>query len=596
MATRKTGILRAHTLDALARVGRGEDAAPVVRAIDPIIEWRARRRARAALFAAEQGTRSTDLRHIARLAFLRVALADEGVSPDDADAVSRAFDAAGGQAPPLPSGAPWLTVGLVVGVLVLVAAGWAISWLRRPFDPHRDAVGYALGDDLPTYLVALGRNPSAQPPRIASGVRRALGPEGAGSLEQLYAATAGFAQDPSAVDPFYAAAGTLNAALARSGSPYFVDTDVLAGRERARPLTYSFYVERERQATTEPASAPVRVLFVWRLDTLNVVQPYLGYTHPRAAAALVLFDQIEEELIDRVLPVLHRGEPMDLVDEETADAAVPWQRDLQARASDIVAQAFASDADATALAHMGDLIARRRAIVRKWKADLPLVGVRLVPPKRLVPEADYAGELRYRAPKATLDDWDDVHDELLGPASLATFERLRDRFARSTERHEVQHRLDYARGLVPVPARIAERLGLEDTLAAPPGSYAARCRDETSAFLAQIAEEEGSPALTLLLLSRYLFNRHEWGTAYSCASVAAYDMLSTTLAVPGAESRLVRGGSVVREELARRVLDITGRGADELRAAARKTWEEAYGATLERVTVRDVAKHTAWRH
>jgi hypothetical protein len=593
MAAGKTGILRAHTLDALARVGRGEDAAPVVRAIDPIVEWRARRRARKALFAAEQATRSTDLRHIARLAFLRVAGAAQDVSPDDVDAVSRAFDAAGGQAPALRAGGPWLTVTLIVGFLLICVAGWAISWLRRPFDPHRDAVGHALGDDLPTYLIALGRNPSAPPPRVP---RRALGPEGARALEQLYAATGVVAQDPSAVDPFYAAAGTFDAALARAGSPYFVDADILAGRERARPLTYSFYVERERQATSDPPSPPVRVLFVWRLDTLNVTQPYLGYTHPRASAALVLFDQVEEELIDRVLPVLHRDEPMDLVDDESADAAVPWQRDLQARASDIVAQAFAGDADATALVRMGDLIARRRAIVRKWKADLPLVGVRLVPPKRLVPEADYAEELRYRAPKATLDDWDDVHDELLRPATIATFERLRDRFARSLERHEVQHRLDYARGLVPVPARIAERLGLEDTLAAPPGSYAARCRDETSAFLAQIAEEEGSPALALLLLSRYLFNRHEWGTAYSCASVAVFDMLSTTLAMPGAEARLVRGGSVVRDELARRVLDITGRGADEIRAAARKTWEEAYGGTLARVTVRDVAKHTAWRH
>jgi hypothetical protein len=213
-----------------------------------------------------------------------------------------------------------------------------------------------------------------------------------------------------------------------------------------------------------------------------------------------------------------------------------------------------------------------------------------------VPESDYAAELRYRAPRATLDEWDAIHDELLRPASIATFERLRDRFARSTERHEVQHRIDYTRGLVPVPARIAERLGLEDTLAAPPGSYAARCRDETSAFLAQVAEEEGSPALTLLLLSRFLFDRHEWGTAYSCASVAVFDMLSSALALPGAEGPLVGGGGVLREELARRVIDITGRRAEDIRGAARKTWEEAYGATLARVTVRDVKRHTPWRH
>ncbi len=589
-------MIRAHTLDALARVGRGDDAAPAVRANDPVVAWLSRRRAHRALFAAEQATRSNDARHVARLAFLRVAGAAADVSPDDLDAVRRAFAAAGGEAPALPPGGPWLTVGIVVTLLAVCAGGWAVSWLRRPFDPHRDALGQALGDELPSYLIAIGRNPSAPPPHVQSSARRALGADGAHALDALFASIRGVAQDPPATDPFFAAAGTLDASLARAGAPYFVDADVLAAREHTRAMVYSFYVEREREATSHSPSPPVRVLFVWRLDTLNVTQPFLGYTHPRASVALVLFDQIEEELIDRVLPSLHRGEPMDLVDAESADAAIPWQRDLQARASDIVAESFAGDADAAALARMGDLIARRRAIVRKWKAELPLVGVSLVPPRRLVPEVDYAAELRHRAPKATLDEWDDVHDELLRPASIATFERLRDRFARSTERHEVQHRIDYARGLVPVPARIAERLGLDDTLAAPPGSYAARCRDETSAYLAQVAEEEGSPALTLLLLSRFLFDRHEWGTAYSCASLAVFDMLSPALGVPGAEGPLVRGGGVLREELARRVIDITGRRAEDIRDAARKTWEEAYAATLPKVTVREVVRHAAWRH
>lgn len=310
----------------------------------------------------------------------------------------------------------------------------------------------------------------------------------------------------------------------------------------------------------------------------------------------MLFDQIEEELIDRVLPVLHRGEPMDLVDDESVDPAVPWQKTLQDRASDIVTQAFAGDADAAALARMGELIARRRAIVRAWKAELPLVGVRLVPPRRLVPEGDYAAALRHRAPKATLDEWDDVHDELLRAESIATFERLRDRFAVSTERHEVQHRIDYARGLVPVPPRIAERLGLEDTLAAKPGSYVARCRDEASAYLAQIAEDTGSPALTLLLLSRFLFDRREWGTAYACASLAVFDMLSPAMGVPAADAPLVRGGAVLREELARRVLAMTAAPAEEIRHAARETWEEAYGGPLATVKVREVARYPEWRH
>jgi hypothetical protein len=73
-------------------------------------------------------------------------------------------------------------------------------------------------------------------------------------------------------------------------------------------------------------------------------------------------------------------------------------------------------------------------------------------------------------------------------------------------------------------------------------------------------------------------------------------MLSPALGVPGAEGPLVRGGGVLREELARRVIDITGRRAEDIRGAARKTWEEAYGATLPKVTAREVVRHAAWRH
>ncbi len=234
--------------------------------------------------------------------------------------------------------------------------------------------------------------------------------------------------------------------------------------------------------------------------------------------------------------------------------------------------------------------------MKKWKNDLPLVGVKLNAPRRLIPDADYAGELRLKATKASLEEWDEIHDDLLSPANVALFEKLRDRFARSTERHEVQHRIDYGRGLVPVPTRIAERLGLENTLDPAPGSYAARCRDETSAYLAQMAEPTDSPTLTLMLLSHFLFDKGEWGTAYSCASLAIFELVSTALALPEADVPLVRYGNVQREALTRRFIAMTDHPSAELRDAARRAWEEAYASPLAHVTTRDAARNRPWRH
>jgi hypothetical protein len=361
-------------------------------------------------------------------------------------------------------------------------------------------------------------------------------------------------------------------------------------------MVYSFYVERESAATSDAANGAIRVVFVWRLDTLNVRQPYLGYTHPRAGAAIVLLDQIETELIERVLPALRAGETVGLVDEASLAPDVAWQKDLEARAGEVVRAYFAGDADAAALTHMGELIARRRAVVKKWQNDLPLVGLRLRPPRRLVPAADYADELRLKATKESLDEWDAIHEELLSRSNLALFERLRDRFARSTERHEVQHRVDYARGLVPVPARIVERLGLESALDPAPGSYAARCRDETSAYLAQMAEPTDSPTLTLMLLSHFLFDKDEWGTAYSCASLTIFELLSTALALPDADAPLVRYGSVQREALTRRFLAMTDHSTADLRDAARRAWEGAYASPLAHVTTRETVRNKSWRH
>jgi hypothetical protein len=582
--------------DALARAAQSGGDPLAVATSDPILFALGRRRARRALYDAERATALADNRHVARLAFLFASGAAGDVAFDDVEGVSRAFSAAGGDSPPGSPRGPWLTLGLLGALLASAAAVSLIVWLRRPFDPRKDAVGHALGDELPAYIVSVSHDAAARPLSASSSLHRAIGDDGARAFDELLQSMAGVARDADASDRYFVAVGAMNGALDRAHAPYFLDGDLLGTDARPWPMVYSFYVEREDVATSDASSHPIRVVFVWRLDTLNVRQPYLGYTHPGAGAAIVLLDQSETELIERVLPALRVGESVGLVDEASLAPDLAWQKDLETRAGEVVRAYFAGDADAARLTHIGELIARRRAIVKKWKNDLPLVGVELNPPRRLIPDADYSGELRLKATKASLEEWDDIHDDLLSSANVALFEKLRDRFARSTERHEVQHRIDYGRGLVPVPARIAERLGLDNALDPAPGSYAARCRDETSAYLAQMAEPTDSPTLTLMLLSHFLFDRREWGTAYSCASVTIFELVSTALRLPEADVPLVRYGSVQREALARRFIAMTDHPAGELRDAAKRAWEQAYASPLAKVTTREAARHTAWRH
>jgi hypothetical protein len=475
-----------------------------------------------------------------------------------------------------------------------------VAWRARPLGPHASPVGQAL-DELERDVVTVSHDANA--PLSPSGpvtpaLRRALGDPGATTFDELRRELrrAAGTESADARDPFYADVGSVNAALTRAHQPFFLDAEIVPrGPDAAWPLVYSFYIERETEATSGDGP-PVRVVYLWRFDRMNVGPTYLGYTHPRAGAALVLLDRIEEELIELILPTLKEGEPLALLDAKSADPGAPWQATLGARAGEVVRAYFATDADAAALRRIGELLAKRRAVVETWKRELPLVGLRLRPPTRLVPESDYAGELRHRVGRASLDDWDDLHEELLRPANIETFERLRDRLARSTERHEVQHRLDYTRGLVAAPALLAERLGLESRIDLLPGTYPARCRDETSAYLAQMADASDSPTLTLVMLARFLFDRGHWGSPYSCAAQMVFELLGRELAVPGAEEPLVTGGSVRRDALAGRFGMLLDHPPAELREASGSAWAGAFGAPLPPVTSRETARNARWRH
>ena len=115
-----------------------------------------------------------------------------------------------------------------------------------------------------------------------------------------------------------------------------------------------------------------------------------------------------------------------------------------------------------------------------------------------------------------------MHAELLETEPLATFEAFRDDYALDVERHELQHRIDFQRELIPLPADLAELLDIDNPLGIDARSLEARARDEMSAILAALIEARGSPVLGLVLTTRYPTNENHLGGPYSYAAFAAF--------------------------------------------------------------------------
>jgi hypothetical protein len=203
-----------------------------------------------------------------------------------------------------------------------------------------------------------------------------------------------------------------------------------------------------------------------------------------------------------------------------------------------------------------------------------------------LPKADYSAELELRITRSELEEWDELHAELRERAMA--FEALRDRFARGIERHEIQHRLDYARGLIAVPPFLCRLLGLANPIAENPTSVAARARDEASAYLAELARADDSPVLETILLAHFMLDREVAGSPYTYAALQVYASLAVALGLDLDDFLGTHG--VSRLGFSRLALAIWAHSPAELKAAAAKGFETDYGAKLadvRQVSARD---------
>jgi hypothetical protein len=512
---------------------------------------------------------------------------------------------------PAPRRSNRLFIGIAAGVLLAATGAFAAYRLTaspRTQSPLDTAAGQALGRAVPAFLVEeqesrrKGGSPEAMKERVSSVLepkaREALGSEAAAHLETLLRTAvdvdASRAPPKELQDQLARNAVVLDQALAGRELPYFIDASIVRTSRKIMPLLYSYYIERE--STLEGPDRHVRSLFVRRLDDLNFANAAVGYTKPSSTAALVLLDDIESQLIDFVLPSVAAADETLLVDLDSADPKSDWQRDLRARAATIVKDAYGKlpGAGAPLVDEIGSLLYRRRTLVRSWMKTLDKQRYRLVMPRRLMPEADYASELGGKVAASQVGEWISIHERLLDAPVLAAFDAICDQQARSVEQHETQHQLDYDRDRVILPKPVAEMLGVHSPDDVYDDDFAPYVAGEVSAYLAEIARGADSPALVLMVLSQSAFDRSEWGGAYCYAALAVLGGVGKELGTGGGE--LIGGRQVDRAALTRLLVAITDKPEQEIRLAARRTWESWFEAKLPEVTVGKTTVHPAWRH
>jgi hypothetical protein len=579
-------------------------------------------------------------RHVMRLAYLGLA----GTPPDpaitdDPDAILAAFDHARRGRPAGISRVWWASALLVLAIGGAVSAASFASYrivYPRRYDaadraapPPRGAfagggkpaiqspaVAQALGVDLPDYLIAvdqwsrarregvlasrlarLDADADAARARIlAPPVRAALGEGASKRLEQLLDAARdpGKSDEPqrapsdgstadrahAANEPMMAATGAFDDELAAAGLGYFVDGDVITDLRTGHRLViiYAFTVESVSLFTSNGAT--IRALDLRRLDHLNWSQSLLGFTRPHLREALVLLDQVDEQLVTYVLPGLGKGSRIELFDPDDTGVTPALRDAVEGRAGELVRAEYggAPGLDSARAERLGRLLTRRRELFESFEKRVSARGLTLRTPDKLRLDKDYDAALAGAVPQGELDELRSLDDEVGEKAFLDTYARLRDVLVDSVERHEAQHRIDYGRQEpLPMPAPL-------EALVGPAGEgeshrFASQTRAELSAYLGELSRDERTTKVNLTMISRFLFKKQMQGMAESYSAVVIFEGLAAELGVPHGGG-LVTRGNIQRERAAEIYLALTALPEEALRGAAGRLWAKLFEGPL----------------
>ncbi len=413
-------------------------------------------------------------------------------------------------------------------------------------------------------------------------VAQALGAPAAAAFVELTSAakTAARAlgEDEPSATALDVATARLDEALLPDGLPYFVDANVIFNKETGARivLLYGFSVASTDVYTS--GDSKVRAVRVRRLDHLNWSYTLLGFVNLHRAQAMVLLDQIEEELVEQVLPALAEGAPMPMLAPGAASTsddgkAIEAQggKDLRADIVDV------PDLDQARARELGEALRARRALFVKWDEQGKARGITMRFPARLTLdvgtlERQWAGVV----PWAELKELRRLQERLARPEVLRAYEVFRDSFIASIERHEVQHRLDQIR---PIP--MLERI--DSIVPKGRGPANERIRDkiriETSAYLAQIARDDRLARSTFARLLQFVVNPAMRGTPESYATLIILEALGPELKVEGG-APLFHDHAFDLGRIARAHQRIVAVPREELRAAAARAWSRLFGMDL----------------
>ena len=569
-----------------------------------MIRWWLQRRAAAAIrWASGCVADVSDRGHVLRLAYLREGGGSEEVAFEDRGEVRAAFEKAVSSAPR----APRLWTATIVMAAALLAVAGAFVWVRlsaRRFDPRATPVGQALGPDLTEYAARVSHTRAlvrhGDPPeddftsardRAQATLTTALGPETGGALIDLFRAYQTAALDPSAAMAGFreltAEIQRFNGALTRARQPYLLDFFPVADGE---PMLTSYYVGAERGVRASGSS--IRVLYVQRLDSINRIVPLLGYTRPTLGAALVVLDLLERDLVTVIMPALREGAGASLVDSTTRDDGPRWVGDLEQRMGAVL-RSDAQPVRSSAIDRLVALLARRDDLFWQFAAAAYRVNLRAERPSRLVaPEVPEALG-RLLAPSA-VREWREINAELDTSRLRAAFDQVLGVFADQVERHELQHQLDFRAGLMAVPHELRAMFGLSDDAPVDVTGNVASCRDELSAYLAQIARSADHAATNVALVSRAAFDRNLWGTPHSYAAAVVLPALSGEFGGP--EGKLIRGGAIDRALATDMILAVTARPGGEIARAAASVYGKLFGSDLPSFEPSALVKARSWWH
>jgi len=547
------------------------------------------------------------------------------VRPDE-----RAHDESPMEAAP-PAARPARRAAWVAALLVGGAVAWAVM---RPAPPLTEGpVGHALTADLTDWIVALdaatfgtpaaptpedcaaatsaaerarcaafgpsGQDPVRDDQRLAElrarvvgdELRDALGPEAAARLAALLDATQALAEASDLPDGlsahdarFRAALRDVDAALAAAGQPYFLDGDWIVNRDLDLQVALFVFgvVARHRVDAAATAATPalsVSTVHLERLDTLNWSLDRLGFTRRSMDVAVVLRDRIEEELVTFVGPALVADASMPLFAADERGGA--WQ-DAVARAAGAVVRAHFARVlpdEAEHLASLGAALERRRSLFGGWRVVLAHDGYGLRVPGTLALDADLYAELKAALPDYQVEQLEEAQRDLESSAHREVFARMVEVYARSVERHEVQHRLDYARAdAFPLPDVVRDALGVasDDALAEPTERRLERLAYELSAYTSELARAPGDARLNLALLARNVL--HPRGPALEArVAVLVLDGLAAEL---GRDDLRIADRGDVRRRAAAALIALLEVDEVRLAAAAGALWTRWFEAPL----------------